>query len=513
MKKQQFRWIISLMALATLAVVGLQGYIWNQSIQKERKRFRALVQHSVFMATEDILQPWQSSVVFLDDHFFGIHRDSLDRTATFRVGLLDSTNAGVLLRQRDQGWVHRDTTTVDFVLRDLPQRGVRGVAEQLHMIALPDSIQTQFTLRHDQCPSCLRPSLTTLADTLKPLLQAHLSHQGIHADFDWGVRQVHSGKWLVIEGDTAHVQKAHWQFPMFVFAFDETENAIWNTDVFSPPMLSLYFPGENWHLLRNIAVTLVASALLALMVLGCMAYALLIIVRQKQLSEIKTDFINNMTHELKTPISTIALACEALQDAEVTLSPALRERYMKMITVENERLATQVEKVLQMALLDRKDLGLKMEPVNLHVLLRQLEDAFSIQILQRGGQITTALEAQQAVVVGDGLHLRQMFCNLLDNATKYSPDAPDIHIVTRNKEQGIEIAVRDKGLGISREALRKIFDRFYRVPTGNRHDVKGFGLGLSYVQTMALAHGGHIRATSKPGTGSTFYLYLPHQHA
>ena len=166
-----------------------------------------------------------------------------------------------------------------------------------------------------------------------------------------------------------------------------------------------------------------------------------------------------------------------------------------------------------MALLDRKDLGLKMEPVNLHVLLRQLEDAFSIQILQRGGQITTALEAQQAVVVGDGLHLRQMFSNLLDNATKYSPEAPDIHIVTRNKERGIEIAVQDKGLGISREALRKIFDRFYRVPTGNRHDVKGFGLGLSYVQTMALAHGGHIRATSKPGTGSTFYLYLPHQHA
>ena len=181
--------------------------------------------------------------------------------------------------------------------------------------------------------------------------------------------------------------------------------------------------------------------------------------------------------------------------------------------ISHIRLATQVEKVLQMALLDRKDLGLKMEPVNLHVLLRQLEDAFSIQILQRGGQITTALEAQQAVVVGDGLHLRQMFSNLLDNATKYSPEAPDIHIVTRNKEQGIEIAVQDKGLGISREALRKIFDRFYRVPTGNRHDVKGFGLGLSYVQTMALAHGGHIRATSKPGAGSTFYLYLPHQHA
>ena len=170
MKKQQFRWIISLMALATLAVVGLQGYIWNQSIQKERKKFRALVQHSVFMATEDILQPWQSSVVFLDDHFFGIHRDSLDRTATFQVDLLDSTYAGVFLRQRDQGWAFRDTTTNHFVLRDHPPRGVRGVAEQLHMIALPDSVETRISLRLDPgCPSCLRPSLTTLADTFNEL--------------------------------------------------------------------------------------------------------------------------------------------------------------------------------------------------------------------------------------------------------------------------------------------------------------------------------------------------------
>ena len=128
MKKQQFRWIISLMALATLAIVGLQGYIWNQSIQEERKRFSQRVQHAVFKATEDIVQPWQSSIVFLNDHFFRIRRDSLARMATFQVGLLDSTFAGALFLQRDRGWVHRDTTTGDFALRDIPQRGARGVA-------------------------------------------------------------------------------------------------------------------------------------------------------------------------------------------------------------------------------------------------------------------------------------------------------------------------------------------------------------------------------------------------
>ena len=502
------------MALATLAMVGLQGYIWNQSIQQERKRFSERVQHAVFQATEAILQPRQSSIVFLDDNYFRIGRDSLHRMATFQVDLLDSTVTGTLTRQPDQEWVHRDSVSGDYTLRTIRRGEAIGVIEQIHMFSLPDSLQNAFSFRVDQgCPSCKPPTLSNLADTLKPVLKHHLLLQGIRADFDWGVRQVHSGEWIVVDGDTAQVQQAPWQFPMFVFAFDDTENTFRNADIFSPPMLSLYFPAENWHLLRNIAVTLGASGLLALMVLGCMAYALHVIVRQKQLSEIKTDFINNMTHELKTPISTIALACEALQDADLTLSPALRERYMQTITAENERLATQVEKVLQMAMLDRRDLGLKMEPVNLHVLLGQLKEAFSIQVHQRGGRITTALEAQQAVVLGDGLHLRQMFCNLLDNANKYSPEAPDIHIVTRDMEQGVEIAVQDKGLGISRDALRKIFDRFYRVPTGNRHDVKGFGLGLSYVQTMAMAHGGHIRATSKPGMGSTFYLYLPHHHA
>jgi two-component system phosphate regulon sensor histidine kinase PhoR len=169
--------------------------------------------------------------------------------------------------------------------------------------------------------------------------------------------------------------------------------------------------------------------------------------------------------------------------------------------------------VLQMALLDKKDLGLSLEPVNIHLLLTEIIEAFSLQLEQRKGSITTALGAQRAVVRGDLMHLRQVLTNLIDNANKYSPGAPQIRIETNDVGAGIEIAIHDNGLGISRDALRKIFDRFYRVPTGNRHDVKGFGLGLSYVQTMAIAHGGQVYAKSKPGAGSTFYLFLPHPHA
>lgn len=500
------------MSLAMLAIVGLQGYIWDQSIRQERKQFSERLQSAVFEATDKLMRPWQFSIITLDENYVRIGRDSLGSLATFQVSVLDSNDNAPIGQPPDGNWVVLDS--MEFRLATPSRDEMWIFAEQLQTVALPDSLQQQGSIYGEfGCQNCQGPSLDNIRDTLEPILRTQLIGQGIPSDFQWGVQDAHSQQWLVVEGDTNQIQQTSWQFPMFVFAYEDADHRISNTHVLSPPMLSLYFPSENWHLVRNIAVTLIASTLLAFLVVVCMAYALYIILRQKKLSEVKTDFINNMTHELKTPISTIALACEALQDEDVQVSPSLRERYMKMITMENSRLAEQVEKVLQMAMLDKKDLGLTMEAVDLHALLREIKEAFSIQVHQRGGSITSMLKAEKAIVEGDALHLRQMFSNLLDNANKYSPAVPDIQITTQNMDAGIEIAIRDKGVGISREALRKVFDRFYRVPTGNRHDVKGFGLGLSYVQTMTLAHGGHIRATSKPGLGSTFYLYLPLRHA
>ena len=216
-----------------------------------------------------------------------------------------------------------------------------------------------------------------------------------------------------------------------------------------------------------------------------------------------------MTHEFKTPISTVALACEALRDEDINATKGLKERYLAIIDDENRRLGMQVEKVLQMAVIEKEDLNLKLEEINLHEVILKAVENISFQITSKGGCIATDLNAVKQSLRGDELHLTNIMINLLDNANKYSPEKPDIKIYTQDTAKGIVINIIDKGMGMSREALLKIFDKFYRIPTGNLHDVKGFGLGLAYVKNMVDAHGGEIAVTSELNKGSNFRIFLP----
>ena len=519
------RWIFSLAALATLALIGLQAYIWRQGIQQERERFHRALTHAVYEATEEFMRPFESTITVINDDSsdaLTVHRPGF---VALQIGNIDSVewlDPDQFIRET----IHRELTIIANKKHSyIPDDSV-GINIKLHTHSdsvldwtssiQSDSMKNRFFVDFSQrCPDCKTGYSQLSSTNFKPLLEQELTRLGIAASFQWGVS--HLDNWLIVDGDTSRLEASEWRVPFFSFRTDSQEPLLTNAiSAASPhlnpdplPVIVLFFPGEHWHLIRSFGPTLLVSTLLACLVLGCIGFAVYVILRQKQLSEIKTDFINNMTHELKTPISTIALACEALTDKQIALTQDTRNKYLGMILAENDRLGGQVEKVLHMALIDNRDPGLKIEKVNVHHLLGEIIDAFSLQLKQRHGTITTDLQARHNIVAGDQMHLRQMFSNLLDNANKYSPDAPQIHIETTDTDSGIEIAIHDKGLGISREALRKIFDRFYRVPTGNRHDVKGFGLGLSYVQSMATAHGGRVYARSKPGMGSTFYLSLP----
>jgi two-component system phosphate regulon sensor histidine kinase PhoR len=231
--------------------------------------------------------------------------------------------------------------------------------------------------------------------------------------------------------------------------------------------------------------------------------------QQKRLSEMKSDFINNMTHEFKTPISTVSLACEALQDEDVKKNETFLKRYISIIDAENKRLGLQVEKVLQMATLEKKDFKLNLEKLDVHEVIDRALGNINIQIEKRNGVIKKKLVASRKEVIADEVHLTNIIYNLLDNANKYSQEKPQITIATKNKSGGIVVLVSDKGIGMSREVLNRIFEKFYRVPTGNLHDVKGFGLGLTYVKTMLDALGGSIGVKSDIAKGSTFEIYLP----
>ncbi|MEQ9426266.1 MAG: HAMP domain-containing sensor histidine kinase [Cyclobacteriaceae bacterium] len=276
--------------------------------------------------------------------------------------------------------------------------------------------------------------------------------------------------------------------------------------------LHIFFPDQANFLISKIWLTLASSIILLLVIIFCFAYAILTIIRQKKLSEIKNDFINNMTHEFKTPIATVSLACEALQDSDLTTSQKMTEKYLKIIGDENKRLGLQVEKVLQMATLEKEDSKLKIDKVNVHEIIDNALANINLQVEKRGGSVMKDLKAEYQTVEADEMHLTNIIYNLLDNANKYSPDIPTITISTESAAKGIFINIIDKGIGMSKDALNKIFDRFYRVPTGNLHNVKGFGLGLAYVKSMVEAHGGSIRVKSEPQKGSNFEIFLPFEY-
>lgn len=273
--------------------------------------------------------------------------------------------------------------------------------------------------------------------------------------------------------------------------------------------LFVHFPDTQGFILSNMWTVFGSSILLILMIGGIFYTSLNTMLKQKKLATIKNDFINNMTHEFKTPISTISLAVEVMKDNEVKKDSSKMNRYLNIIQDENRRLGTQVEKVLQMALLDKGNVKLKLERVNLHENIEQVLTNLSVQIEQKNGQVKLELDAEDSEIEADEVHLTNIIYNLLDNANKYSPESPDITIRTENEEGFLKITIADKGIGMNKEQLNKIFERFYRVPTGNLHDVKGFGLGLSYVKKMVESHQGMIQVESKPGEGSSFEVYLP----
>jgi two-component system phosphate regulon sensor histidine kinase PhoR len=216
-----------------------------------------------------------------------------------------------------------------------------------------------------------------------------------------------------------------------------------------------------------------------------------------------------MTHEFKTPISTISLATQVLQDDSVKKDTSKISRYLHVIQDENRRLGTHVEKVLQMALLDKGEVKLRFETVNVHEIIEQVLQNLSIQIEQKEGVIDLELNAENPEIQADELHLTNILYNLVDNANKYSPENPVIKIATENTPEGLKISVSDNGIGMEKDQINKIFDKFYRISTGNLHDVKGFGLGLSYVKKMAEAHQAKIALSTKLGEGSCFELVFP----
>ena len=272
--------------------------------------------------------------------------------------------------------------------------------------------------------------------------------------------------------------------------------------------LRVHFPGKDSYLSASF---MYPSLFFTTILLIVCTYVIFFLLRQKKISKMKSDFISNMTHELKTPISSISLASQMLQDPAVIATPTLSNRATMVIRDEAKRLQFQVEKVLQMSLFERQAAKMNLKEVALNALTENVIETFRLKVEGLGGSITTHLEAVNDKVYIDEMHLSNILFNLMDNAVKYSePTRPiKLTVTTRNNETDFTLSLRDNGIGINRDDAARIFDKFYRVSTGNLHDVKGFGLGLTYVKKIIKELGGNIRVDSQLGQGSTFIITLP----
>jgi two-component system, OmpR family, phosphate regulon sensor histidine kinase PhoR len=338
------------------------------------------------------------------------------------------------------------------------------------------------------------------ASTLGRLIKMELKRQGIILDFRYAVKTFPRGIERFISGDKNYNTNQEDEYRIVLFPNDDNPKPNW---------LYIYFPKQKTFLMKETGILVIPTFVLTAMLIGIFVFTILIILKQKKLSNIKNDFINNMTHELKTPISTISLASQMLRDNSVTNTPKSIEHISGIIFQESKRLTTQVEKVLQMAVFNEGKLKLKFKDVNMNNLIQSVVLNFELRIKSKNGQLTTELKAQPCIIKGDEVHITNVLFNLLDNAVKYSKDEPKVIISTEVKDEHVVVSVKDHGIGIQSEHHSQIFERFYRVPTGNVHDVKGFGLGLSYVKKIVEAHRGKIKVESALNKGTKFMIYFP----
>ena len=275
-------------------------------------------------------------------------------------------------------------------------------------------------------------------------------------------------------------------------------------------IVKVHFPGKKDYIFDSVSF-MIPSMIFTFVLLITFIFTIYIVFRQKKLTEMKNDFINNMTHEFKTPISTISLAAQMLNDPAVGKSPAMFQHISGVINDETKRLRFQVEKVLQMSMFDRQKATLKPKDVDANELIKGVVHTFALKVERYNGKIDTELEAAEAHVFVDEMHITNVIFNLMDNAVKYKRPDVDLHLMVRtwNESGKLMISVQDNGIGIKKENLKKIFEKFYRVHTGNLHDVKGFGLGLAYVKKIIMDHKGTIRAESELNVGTKFIIALP----
>ncbi len=495
MNKRAIWAIIGLMSTALIGIIVLQVYWINWSYQLSENQF-----------TKDVF----SSLNRVVDKLQRIEEKEEE------LELLSLTSDVVVKEVNQEVFENAKANNDDVILNHLNQEQCQCPdcqEKQFEAWRERERIRERIRISKNSNPEAITERIDI--KLLDEAIQEELKNRNISLDFNYGIYS-NKEKSFVIED--AHYVVLDSGPQAFTPGWKNLYNSNYRVSLYpneprSPGALMIHFPGKVGLFWGGLWKTLSGAIIFTALILFCFAYTVGVIFFQKRVGEMKTDFINNMTHEFKTPIATISLAADSITSPMISGNVEKVKRFANIIKQENKRMNNQVEKVLQMALLDKKDFNLNLTDINIHDVIHMAVNNTSLQVERKGGEVKAALKASKPVIQGDLTHITNIIHNLLDNANKYSPDEPDITVHTRDVSNGVEVIVEDNGMGMTKEAKKHIFDKFYRVHTGNRHDVKGFGLGLSYVKAMVTAHNGQIDVKSELGKGSKFIVTFPRQSA
>ncbi len=480
MNKKAIRIIIGLMAVASIGIIILQFTLIRSAVSMKEAEF----EQDVFDALNAVAEQLEEQERY----------NQLDRVSGFS---LQHQRENIVIGSYKKDFGEFNDSPITASGSSLLTAINNGVNPFLNPLSVGSDAPIELRL----------PDLQQLDN----FIRQELFDRGIKIDYSYGVFSIPDNTFVVRDGYYTAKDDSP---KSFLPGVKNLHTSDYQVSLFSrtgkpPGMLMIFFPNITGFVWSKVWLNILASILFTGIMMYCFIYTINVVFKQKKLSEMKTDFMNNMTHEFKTPIATISLAADSINSPMISGNPDKVQRFANIIKQENRRMNSQVEKVLQMASLDKEDFSLKLVGVNLHEVIRTAVQNIGLQVEKRDGKAYADLKAERALVEGDMTHISNIINNLLDNANKYSPDNPEISVHTRNVPNGVEVIIKDRGMGMSKEARKHIFDKFYRVHTGDLHDVKGFGLGLSYVKAMMTAHKGTIDVKSDLGKGSSFILFFP----
>ena len=502
MKKFQLLILIGLITIAMVGLILVQGYWIRRAILVNEHHFDHRVRQALASTVKNLQE--QETVYYIIKEINSVDIDSLSCThpkfckdsiqsVLSNLNSFEKSNVKYDFVRPDSMVIKNDkvVTLKDkvFTRKNLQERYISKVQNKIFFIEkIIDKLishNPKIEERIDSGKLCI-------------ILKEDLKNFNIELPFEFCIKGATDSIYIHSRKYSANFKDHHYTVDLFP------------DDILAKPnKLDIYFPTKSRYMFQSLGGMTFPSILLIITVIVIFGISLWIIMRQKKVSEIKNDFINNMTHELKTPISTISLASQMLNDPSLSAETKNYDQLSKLINDETKKLAYQVEKVLQMAVFDKTEIKLKLKFINIHNLVQTITTNFQLQLSQRNAKINLELSAEDPEIKADEMHLTNLFVNLIDNALKYSLDNPVITIRTRSHRSGIYIFIEDNGIGISKENVKRIFEQFFRVPTGNIHNVKGFGLGLSYVKKIVDEHNGSITVDSELHKGSAFKIYLP----